>query len=777
MTSGGSHVAAALHSVSGKDSCVQIWQAESAPPESQYVLDASVVLSDTPTAVAWLPSCAITPTFAIACSNSTQIFSQTHGHGWAAIANLGNLGQPFTALQLDHKGLPILTAGNQLGSVSCLVQAHAGSSSSGANSSHLLQMPLGQLSLEVSGPLPDYAPAALALMIARGRIQAARDVIHHLLAWLKLHDSSLQPQNLDKSLDISPFQQQLLPDATLDALLDRPCLRDLSSVVAALPLCNAPAQIEHAGSRQPTAQQHKHQTTLDQGSTAGDAKARSGVAGTTEPASAQKDHSKSKPALADPFAFDPGAFGGGGTADEEEEEQDAPPAQPAAAADPFAFDAGAFGMGQEQEVEEAAQAQPAQRANDPFAFDAGAFGFGEEGSAEQPQASAQSPAAFDPYAFDAGAFGMTDVQPKEEHMEEEEQNSSKPAAAPADVFAFDPRAFGFSGEEQPQQPHQATAPAAASASATTSAAATDPFAFTPDAFGFSSMTHEEEEQTQPEVAPAENAQASAADPYAFDAGAFGLEPSREEDRAALRQAQTGADPFTFDPGAFGLGPSAAAPQQGISPNTTPARPQATPNSPVKKLQAQASQRRNAALPNTQQQSPSIKVYKPKKSNSPSKQPATVSSSALDRLQRLLGTALSQAADAHPSGEPTSPTSPEGLAHCLTSALPPGLTPHSTHALLRIAHMLCDNPPPTPSPSSQQGGAVAPAQGNGISSIPVDWPALDEAAQKAVRALQLAVCSMHSASGETQLQLVHIAVLCPGLTSAVMVEEACSWTAS
>ena len=738
ITTGGSHLAAALCSNSGKGSCVQIWQVESAPPESQYLLDASVIVSEAPTAVAWLPSCAITPTFAIACSNSTQIFSQSHDHGWAAIAKLGDLGQSFTALQLDHKGLPMVTAGNQLGSVSSLVQAHAGSSSSSASPSHLLQMPLGQLSLEMSGPLPDYAPAALALLIARGRMQAARDVIHHLLAWLKLHDSSLSPQTLDKNLAVSPPQQQLLPDAPLDALLDKPYLKDLSRVVEALPLYTAPAQLEHTSPHQPTAHQPKQHTKGDEGSVASHAKAVAGVGQSTEPLSVQTDDSKPKPASADPFAFDPGAFGGDSTADEEQQEQGAPPAQPAAAADPFAFDAGAFGMGQQQEDEEAIQPQPAQGATDPF-------------------------------AFDAGAFGMTDAQLEGEEREEEDQASSKPAAAPADPFAFDPGAFGFSGEEQPQQPHQAAAPAAASASATGSAAATDPFAFNPDAFGFSSLTHGEEEQTQPEVAPAEETQTIIADPYAFDAGAFGMESSpklsqvsKEEDKAPLKQAETGADPCAFDPGAFGMGPSTAPPQQGTDPSSTPVRPQATPNHPVKKPQAQASQR-NAALPTSQQQSPSIQVYRPKKSSGSSKQPASLSSSELDSLQKLLGTALSQAADESPTEEPTSPTSPAGLAHCLTSALPPGLTPHLTHALLRIAHMLCDNPPPTPPPSSQQGGAVGPAMETAISSIPVDWPALDEAAQKAVRAVQLAVCTMHSASGETQIQLMVLQASAPVAT--------------
>ncbi len=63
-------------------------------------------------------------------------------------------------------------------------------------------------------------------------------------------------------------------------------------------------------------------------------------------------------------------------------------------------------------------------------------------------------------------------------------------------------------------------------------------------------------------------------------------------------------------------------------------------------------------------------------------------------------------------------------------------------------MLCDDPP-QPAPSSQRGVAGDAEQGvsiPGMGHIPVDWPVLDEAARKAVRAVQLAVCSMHLLSG-------------------------------
>ena len=121
------------------------------------------------------------------------------------------------------------------------------------------------------------------------------------------------------------------------------------------------------------------------------------------------------------------------------------------------------------------------------------------------------------------------------------------------------------------------------------------------------------------------------------------------------------------------------------------------------------------------------------------------------MQRLLGTALAQSSTADSTGEPMSPTSPTGLTNRPTSALPPGLTPHSTTALLSIASMLCDDPPlPAPS-SSQQGGAAGSRAGTGTGSTPVDWLALDEAAQKAVRAVQLAVCTTQPVSGTSSIR--------------------------
>lgn len=733
---GGSHLAAVFCSQPDKSS-LQIWQAESAPLDCQYVLDAAVPLPEAPTAVAWLPSCAITPTVAVACSGCILVFSQSHDCNWTVIAKLGSLGQPMGTLNLDYKGLPMVTAGNQLGLVSNLVQAHTGSSSSSGSPTQLLQIPLGQLALELAGPLPEYAPAALALMIARGRIHAARAVILHMLAWLKMHDTS--PHDSHSGLRASSLEQQLLPDAPLGSVLDKPCLRALSSLVGALPLSHPPAGAlgadDTSSNAQPKAKSDKSSAARHVG-----------TGSTQSPTPAPKEHPQAgSKSSADPYAFDASAFGMGTMGDEEQGEEP----QPAGAADPYAFDPTAFGGNQEQAEEDDTQPSPVQASKDPYAFDAGAFGFDD--SAAEPHEPAPPAAASDPFAFDAGAFGFGMPEEQEEEEEGEEHSPSKPAAVPADPFAFDPGAFGFSGEEQPQQPHLDTTSTATSASATASAAATDPFAFNAEAFGFNTVPEEEEQETQPEVAPAEEATtAAAADPYAFDAGAFGIDVSPEPDQASreedkpLTPPQGRQDPYAFDAAAFGTTSPSAPPQQGDYPKSSTTK---RPPTPVNKSTASTSQPKTPALPRAQLQSSSIQVYRPKKSSNATKQPAVLSSAELGSLQRLLGTALAQSSTPDSIEEPISPTSVAGLTDRLTSALPPGLTPHATTALLSIAHMLCDDPPlPTP-PSSQQGGATEPSGGTGTGSLPVDWPALDEAAQKAVRAVQLAVCSVRTVSGE------------------------------
>ncbi len=743
FTNGGSHIAAVTQAKAEHAGFLQVWQAESAPPDACYILDASIRFSDHPTAVAWLPSCTVSLAVAVACLGSTQIFAQSHDQGWISIASLGNLGQPMRALQLVHNGLPMVTVGNQLGLVSNLVQAHHSSSS--GHPGQLLQIPVAQLVLELAGPLPDYAPAALALMVARGRMNAAREAFRHLLTWLQLHDSSSPTPNA------SALQQQLLPDVPLDALLDQPYLEALLSLVEALPVSSHASEADH---RQ-IAQQQQQKLPGRQGNAPVSAQINSGSAPSSSSSLAPAQSTPS-PAPVDPYAFNPDAFGQGNDADEEQEEQ---PPQPAAK-DPFAFDAGAFGMdnGAEEEEEEEQQVQPKAAAKDPYAFDAGAFGMAQEEEEDQAQL-AQAPSS-DPFAFDAGAFGMPASQPeKDKGQEAEEQKASQPAADP---FAFDPGAFGFSGEEQPDQ----AAAAAASASASASTAATDPYAFNPDSFGLPQQAHsieEEEGQGKPEVAPAE---ASTSDPFAFNPGAFGMDLSpepvqesatQEESAQPAQQTKSGTDPFAFDPGAFGLGPSMSPALKQPQPRATDSRPTPAAKNAAQK-QAEVNQSSSKASPGQtaskaqgQRLSAHTQIFRPKQKSPSVPHPALLSSSELGDLQRLLGTALSQAAAQESGQQPVSPTSPVGALINLDlsgAPLPPGLTPHNTQALLGIAQMLCDDPPQF-APSSQRGVAGDAEQGVpilGIGHIPVDWPALDEAARKAVRAVQLAVCSMHSLSG-------------------------------
>jgi len=748
-TKGGSHIAAVTQAKAEHAGFLQVWQAESAPPDSYFSLDASIRFSDHPTAVAWLPSCAVSLAVAVACLGSTQIFAQAHPQGWISIASLGNLGQPMRALQLAHNGFPMVTAGNQLGLVSNLVQAHHSSSS--GHPGQLLQIPVAQLVLELAGPLPDYAPDALALMVARGRMTAAREAFRHLLTWLQMHDSSTQTSAA------SALQQQLLPDVPLDALLDKPYLGASLSLVEALPVSNRASKPDH---RQ-TAQQQQQKLPGRQGSTPVSAQPSSGSAPSSSSSQAPTQSTPS-PAPVDPYAFNPDAFGPGNDADEEQEEK---PPQPAAQ-DPFAFDAGAFGMdnGAEEEEEEQQQIQPKAAAKDPYAFDAGAFGMAQEEEEDQAQ-PAQAPSS-DPFAFDAGAFGMPTSQPEEDEGQEvEEQKASQPAADP---FAFDPGAFGFSGEEQPDQ----AAAAAASAPPSASTAATDPYAFNPDSFGLPQQAHgieEEEEQSRPEVAPAE---ASTSDPFAFNPGAFGMDLSpeptqesaaQEESAEPAQQTQSGTDPFAFDPGAFGLGPSMSPAPKQPQPQAIASRAAPAAKNAAQKLQSEVSQSSSKASPGLtaskaqgKQLSAHIQIFRPKQKSPSAPHPALLSSSELGDLQRLLGTALSQAAAQDSGQEPVSPTSPVGTLINLDPSgppLPPGMTPHNTQALLGIAQMLCDDPPQS-APSSQRGVAGDAEQGAsipGMGHIPVDWPALDEAARKAVRAVQLAVCCMHSLAGRHQHQ--------------------------
>ncbi|KAL0019249.1 hypothetical protein WJX77_001067 [Trebouxia sp. C0004] len=686
---GGSHIAAVTQAKTEHAGFLQVWQAESAPPDARYSLDASIRFSDHPTAVAWLPSCAVSLAVVVACLGSTQIFAQAHAQGWISIASLGNLVQPMRALQLGHNGSPMVTAGNQLGLVSNLVQAHHSSSS--GHPSQLLQIPVAQLVLELAGPLPDYAPAALAILVARGRMTAAREAFRHLLVWLQMHDSSTQTWNA------SALQQQLLPDVPLDALLDKTHLGALLSLVESLPVSSRASESNSVQSAVSTTQQQQQKLSQRQGSAAASAQLNSGPAPSSSSSKAQMQSTLS-PAPVDPYAFNLDAFGPGNDAEEEQ------PLQPAAM-DPFAFDAGGFGMdnGAEEEEREEQQVQPKAAAKDPYAFDAGAFGMAQE--EEEDQAQPMQAASSDPFAFDAGAFGMPTFQPEEdEGQEAEEQKVSQPAVDP---FAFDPGAFGFSGEEQHDQA---------------------------GAFGM-------------DLSP-EPAQESA---------------TQEEPAQPAQQAQSETDPFAFDSGALGLDPSISPAPKPSQPPAKASRPAPAAKNAAQKLQTEVNQSSSKASPGQtaskvqgQRPSAAIQIFRPKQQSSSTPHSALLSSSELGDLQRLLGTALSQSKAQDSGQEPVSPNSPAGALINLDLAgppLPPGLTPHDTQALLGIAQMLCDDPPET-APSSQRSVAEDAEQGAsipGMGHIPVDWPALDEAARKAVRAVQLAVCSMHSLSASSDSQ--------------------------
>lgn len=746
-TTGGSHIAAVTQTESENGGYLQVWQAESSPPELQYILDAAISLADRPTAVAWLPSCAVSLAVAVACSGTTQIFTQSHAQEWVSIASLGNLGQPMRALKLAHNGLPIVTADNQLGLVSSLVQAHHSSSS--GHPSQLLQIPLEQLVLELAGPLPDYAPAVLALLVARGRMTTVMEAFRHLLAWLKIHDSSTQNSSA------SPLQQQLLPDVPLDALLDKPHMRALSNLVEALPVSSGsrPDSAHPAGSDDRQQKKSSDSATRQAHQLPTSVESERQASPTTAPA--------------DPYAFNADAFGMASGAGDEQEEQQAQPA----AKDPFAFDAGAFGMDSginaEQEEE---QAQPQAAAKDTYAFDAGAFGTGQDQEEEEEQPQQPQAPSSDPFAFDAAAFGMSTSQPEEDAGEDEEEvvRGVQPnAAAAADPFAFDPGAFGFSGEEQPQ--HAAAATASVPASASASTAATDPYAFSADSFGFGGLPAEPQsgqedegaDQSRPEVAPAE---ASTSDPFAFNPSAFGMDASPEPDQNSFgevepaqhaQQVQSGTDPFAFDPGAFGMGPS-------MSP--TPKQPQSHPQlskpssasaakntahrqqAEVSEASSKASLRQSGGKAQGRHQPSSVQIYRPKQMSPATPHPVQLSSSELGDLKKLLGIPLSQAAAAYQE-----PSSPSSVIEALVDPdppgppLPPGLAPQNTQGLLSIAQMLCEDPS-QPAPPSQRDVAGDAGQGEavpGIARIPVDWPALDEAARRAVRAVQLAACSLQS----------------------------------
>ena len=373
-----------------------IWQSETAALAWHYAPEASIALATAATAVAWLPGLGTSLAVAVACSDNLIIFCRAHGGTWAQIAKLGTLAQPLSALRISHTGMPIISAGTQLGVVSNLVPPGVDHPSLQG----LAQVSLGHLALEAGGPLPDYAPAALALQILRGRMHAAGEVIRCVLAWLKLHAAHQDPSIITQTSSSNhPLAQQLLPDASLSILLDRPFLHAFSAIVKSLP------------SKTEANKQNPSRPSAADGQT-GEAR--------------QSQPQASSPAPADPFAFDAAAFSA------DDSSQAAEPSRHQTGSDPHAFDAGAFG-GSDSPPEFPRAASAAVAPKDPFAFDMGAFGMMQEED-EQPEeqdsdhqpAQGQPGQAADPFAFDAGAFGLEDDQA---------QQASEPAQT--DPYAFD----------------------------------------------------------------------------------------------------------------------------------------------------------------------------------------------------------------------------------------------------------------------------------------------------------------------------------------------------
>ena len=175
-----------------------------------------------------------------------------------------------------------------------------------------------------------------------------------------------------------------------------------------------------------------------------------------------QDVGPAKPAThADPYAFDMGAFGMAVDPSEQTDDrgtttQDSAaqtslaaaaeaeqPEKPASLADPYAFDLGAFGMAAHP-PEQAAEGNLQASACKPE----------DLSSAAQQDESIAGPAAqTDPFAFDMGAFGMSGISASDGAAIEHSlvKNSQSSAAPPletgmqtADAFAFDPGAFGMS---------------------------------------------------------------------------------------------------------------------------------------------------------------------------------------------------------------------------------------------------------------------------------------------------------------------------------------------
>ena len=746
-----SHIAATVQQQSGIHSLV-IWQSETASTAWQYTQEATILLPISPTAVSWLPvgllGSSVNLSLAVACASGLIIFCKSHNGSWAQVAKLSSLVQPSGDLQWTHTGLPVITAGTQIAVVSNVLQTHV----TGIHQQQaLVQVPLAHVELETGGPLPEYAPAALALLIARGRIYAAGQVVRSVLLWLKLH-AAQQDAAVSPPTNSSKHGSQLLPDTGLDILLASPTLKGFSNVISSLLL-------SLTGSKDA-----KNATDNAEGPDA----ANSGAALTGRHFNSDH-HQGSAPAAADPFAFDGGAFGTSGN------QNDARP-QPSALADPYAFDAGTFGthqegaepqqtvqqqsrptntsqdpyafsMGvfdtsQEVNVQSPQQQSTQQPASDPFAFDAGAFALDNE----QAQHLAPASALSDPYAFDAGAFGIPSEDEQQQQPHQVPTNQDQPGNTP-DPFAFNLGAFGFSGEEQAeaQEPELATQQPVI--------AAADPFAFNPDAFDFGgSITQvatstQEPEDNAPQILPAKTAKASAADPFAFDAGAFGMQDSSAPEVQAQQQPPPSGPP-AVNPHASNVSGDDAD-NGPMRRHKLPITPQVAETSKTVPARQAPQQQPDNTLP-SQQQNNKPQIHRPTATDSSQAATSPLTSDELQELQQLLQDVLTEhltpVATAEQPQSPTSPASaadaPDSISTRAPGVLPPGLTAQETLTLLNIAHMLCKSPQPS------QGGQRAETFAALLLKVaPVDWAALDGCGQKMVRSVQLATCSSHLLPGK------------------------------
>lgn len=294
-------------------------------------------------------------------------------------------------------------------------------------------------------------------------------------------------------------------------------------------------------------------------------------AGPTEP-SGTATTGVSSAALADPFAFDMGSFGGpAGSGD-----GPAAPAVSAAGHDPFAFDMGAFGGAGTLTGSHEAQAA-------------------DQGSRGE---SSSSGATADPYAFNAGAFGMpeggfandsslVDDRPGSNGGSSSQQEQRAAGSASADPFAFSMDAFGGVSGSHPQEdqgedssdPYAADRGDAAGVSSAQQAGgntagdrASDPFSFDLSSFGVGTAydpqpplnvagTSGSKQFALQEIAAyvssqrAASGSAAAGDPFAFDMGAFGM---GGDSASQLTADVAGNDPFASDRAAAELPQSPSA---------------------------------------------------------------------------------------------------------------------------------------------------------------------------------------------------------------------------